>query len=173
MSQEQHEKPPRPRPEVEFGLTDRERLFDRVSHDRLLGFLNDETTTVHRLEASHNNYGEFLFVWTSKPGQERRIWMTFYGLGYHEQRERWVTEEWFWYRGNPLPENLQQDISREEAVKLVQERLKSISPYAGQQEQSQRGKLFEMLADLTDEDGAYSEMQDLDYLAGRLFDDEN
>ena len=161
MSPEQS-KPPRP--EDEFGFSQKERLFDRVSHDRLLGFLEDTATTVHRVEASHNNYGEFLFVTVSKPGQQQRIWVTFYGLGFHEYRERWITAEWFWYRGNPLPENLQQDISREEAVERVRERLASISPYAADQSQSRRGKLFEILADLTDEDGAYTEMQDLDDL---------
>ena len=164
MSKEKPQPPKRPRPAEEFGLTKDEQYLDRVSHERLLEFLQDETTTVHRLEESYNNYGEFLFVTVTRPGTDRQIWMTFYGAGFHEHRERWITQEWFWHQSNPFPAKLQQDISREEAVEQVQERLKSIGPYVTQQPQSERGQLFEMLADLTDEDGAYSEMQDLDDL---------
>ena len=158
------EQPRPPRPEDVFGLTEKERLFDRVSHERLLEFLGDEATSIHRIEESYNNYGEYLFVTLSKASACRRVWLTFYGAGFHEHRERWITQEWFWYRNNPLPKELQQDISWEEAVEMVQERLESILPYVNQQQQSGRGKLFEMLADLTDEDGAYTEMQDLDDL---------
>ena len=172
MTHEQGPKPSRPRPAAEFGFSDKEQLYDRISHERLLEFLADEATQVHRIEESTNNYGEFLFVTLSRPGANRRIWVGFYGLGYHEYRERWLVDEWFWYQNNPLPEKLQQDISREEAIEKVQERSAELRRYAKQPPQTKQGRLFEMLADLTDEDGAYSEMQDLGDLTDWLFDDE-
>ncbi len=165
MSQEQPQPPSNPSPSTEFGFTEREQLFDCVSHDRLLGFLDDETTTVHRVEESTNSFGAFLFITVSRPGKDRRILATFWGGGYHEFRERWLIEEWYWHHANPFPDTLKQHISNEEAKALVQQRLDQIRPYATQQVQSTRGKLFEMLAALTDEDGALAELEDLDDLA--------
>jgi hypothetical protein len=64
-------------------------------------------------------------------------------------------------------------ISWEEAEQLLQQRRAEIAPLVGKTTQSGRGKLFEMLADLTDEDGALSEMEDMgddlaDWLSHRL-----
>ncbi len=142
MTHEQTPAPRRPHPAEEFGLTEQERLWDRVSHERLIGWLEDEETTVHRVEASYNNYGEFLFVYLSRPGQERRIWITFYGAGYHDYRERWITGEWHWYQGYPLPEQLEQPVTREEAVEKIRERLASIPAADAQSTQTERGKFF-------------------------------
>lgn len=167
-----HERPTPPDSLEEFGFTEQERRLDRVSHDRLLEFLTDEATTVHRVEESYNNYGEFMFVTISRPGKTQRIFVGFWGLGYHEYRERWLTSEWHWYRANALPETVKQQIDREEAKDMLEKRLESLRPYVSQQRQSERGELFEALADLTDEDGAYTEMQDLDDLADWLLGDE-
>jgi hypothetical protein len=170
MAKEKTQPPHKPRPEEVFGLTPKERLFDKVSHERLVEFLADDATTIHRMEESRNNYGEFLFVTLSRPGQERRILVTFWGAGYHDYRERWLIEEWHWYLAHPFPEMLEQQVEREEAQQRLTERLESIRPYVGEETQSGRGKLFEMLADLTDEDGALSEIEDLGDMADWLGD---
>ena len=44
---------------------------------------------------------------------------------------------------------------------MLKARLESIEPYLDASIQSDRGRLFELLADLTDEDGALAELQDL------------
>jgi len=168
MAQEHIQKAPRPRPEAEFGLTEQERQRGRVNQERLWGFLDDEATTVHRIEESYNNYGEFAFVTLSRPGQGRRVLITFWGAGYHEYRERWLMEEWHWHLSNPYPEWMEQDISRDEAKAQLQERLAAIRPDVNQAMPTKQGKLFELLADLTDEDAAYIEMQDLDDLGSLL-----
>jgi hypothetical protein len=160
-----NEQPKYSRPEDEFGLTEREQMYDRISHARLLELLEDSATIIHRVEESYNNYGEFMFVTVSRPGKSRRILVGFWGLGFHEYRERWLTDEWRWYLANALPETTGQQIPLEEAKELLEKRLESIRPYVGQPKQSERGRLFEALADLTDEDGAYTEMEDLDDLA--------
>lgn len=82
MSIEHREPPRRKTSSEEFGFTERERLFDKVSHARFLEFLDDPKTKVHRIEESTNSYGEYLFVTVSRPGTKKRILVTFYGLGY-------------------------------------------------------------------------------------------
>jgi hypothetical protein len=90
--------------------------------------------------------------------------MTFYGLGFHEARERWITKEWFWYQASPYPELLRQRLDKTDAEEMIRQRLESISPFCNQNTQTRRGNLFELLADLTDEDGALAEMEDLESL---------
>ena len=92
-------------------------------------------------------------------------------LPYHDYRERWLTDEWFWHRAHPFPSVIERTIPGEETLEIIQQRLESISSYAGQDDQTGRGRLFEMLADLTDEDGAWAELQDLGDLADWLGDE--
>jgi hypothetical protein len=158
-------------PEDVYGLTERERLWDRISDKRFQAILAHEETAIHEIEVSTNNYGEFLFVSTSRSPGESRACVTFFGLGYHEHRERWLTEEWFWYHGNAFSQVMNKTLSKEEATQLLQERREEIAHLVGKTMQSGRGKLFEMLADLTDDDGAISELEDLgDDLADWLSD---
>ncbi len=69
-----------------------------------------------------------------------------------------------------FPGDEEATLDTEEVKKLLHERRKRVQASAQQARQSERGKLFEMLADLTDDDGAYVEMQDLDDLADWLAD---
>ena len=105
-----------------------------------------------------------MFITTSRPSDYGRVAMTFYGLGYHEYRERWITNEWFWYQANPFPDMMQQQLEKEEAEEMIQKRIEGIQPYVGEDAQTERGKFFELLADLTDEDGALAEIEDLENL---------
>ena len=90
--------------------------------------------------------------------------MTFYGLGFHEYRERWISEEWFWYQAQENLVDIQSKMTIEEVAEQLKQRLADISPYLGQDTQTEIGWMFEQLADLTDEDGALAEMQDLGLL---------
>lgn len=161
MSAEQDQPSRTPGPAEEFGLTDQERLYDRVSHTRFMTFLDEPVTAIHRLEESYNNYGEYLFVTLSRPGSSRRIYISFWGLGYHEYRERWIADEWFWYEATPRADFDEQPLLMEEVKRQIEERYQTIKGYASQDTQTRRGQVFEMLADITDEDGAFSEMEDL------------
>lgn len=154
-----------------FEFTEREELFGRVRDERFAKILADSRTTVHEITEDSNNYGEFLFVTVSRPDGNRRACLTFYGLGYHEYRERWIIDEWAWYEANATAERLGQEIPKHQAEAMIRERRESITPYVGQEEQSPRAKLFELLADLTDEDGAYVELEDLGDVADWLLGD--
>jgi hypothetical protein len=170
MSPEQLQSPAPKRPYEVFGLTEKEQLFWRVDQKRFTEILNDERTIIHKIEPSSNDYGEFLFVTASRPGKQERIYMTFYGLGYHEYRERWITNEWFWYQAEPYPDLLKSKLSKEEVTEKLKQRLEEIQPDIGNSQQSGHGKMFEILADLTDEDGAKAEMEDMESLHDWLTD---
>jgi hypothetical protein len=161
MSHERPTQPAQPRPYELFGFTKEECLDGNVNQERFHEIIKDEQTAIHSVEESCNNYGEFLFVTISRPTPQRRICMTFYGLGFHEYRERWLTDEWFWHQTPAFPDVVETTTPKGEADDLIKERLESISPFVKPDTQSARGRLFEMLADLTDEDGAYAELQDL------------
>jgi hypothetical protein len=172
MSHERPTPPSQPRPYEVFGFTKEECLDGRVSQDRFKEILEDQQTTVHSVEESQNNYGEFLFVTASRLTAQRRICMAFYGLGYHEYRERWFTHEWFWHQTPSTRAAIKNIIPKDEANEIIHQRLGCIGAHVNPDTQTARGRLFEMLAELTDEDGAYAELQDLDDL-GDWLDDES
>lgn len=158
-----HESQPQPAPKssVEiFGLSESEQLFSRVSKERFLLFLKDEKTTIHEVLDSENNYGNFLFVTVSKPGSSESVGITFYGLGYHEYRERLIEDEWFWFKTDLSPEKQNKQIPKEDVEEILKQRTNDILSEYGNEHQSQVGAMFEWLADLTDEDGAIAEMED-------------
>ncbi len=134
MSNEHVTKPAPKRPHEVFGLNEQERLYWRVNQKRLDEILDDDQTIVHKIQESSNTFGELLFVTTSRPGDQGRVAMTFYGLVYHEHRERWLTNEWFWYQANVYPEMMREQIDKEEAKEMIQQRLESIFPYSQAQQ---------------------------------------
>ena len=168
MSQERKLSPAPKRPFELFGLTEQEALYWRVSKERFQELLDDDNTVIHEVNESSNNFGDFMFVTTSRPGEQGRICMTFYGLGYHDHRERWITEEWYWYQTRADTDLTQTRLEKEEVQELLEQRMKELKPNLSKETQTNRGKLFEFLADLTDEDGALPEIQDLEHLADWL-----
>ncbi len=67
------------------------------------------------------------------------------------------------------PERLAQAIEYETAQEIIRSRREEIAMSAANQVQSGRGKLFDMLADLTDDDGAIADFDDL----GAFLDDQD
>jgi hypothetical protein len=170
MNHEQLQSPAPEDPYKAFGFTEDEHLFWRVKNKRFNEIIDDEQTIIHNIRESSNTFGGFLFITTSRPGEEGRIAMTFYGLGYHEYREKWIKDNWFWYRAGTNPEMMQRKIEKEEAKEMIKHRLESIQPFFGEYPQTTRGQVFEILADLTDEDGAVAELEDIESLMSWLVD---
>ena len=98
---------------------------------------------------------------------EQRYALTFFGLGFHEPRDRWLLDDWFWY-GASLRDKKERPLPKEAALALIEARRQAVLGYAAGQIQTERGKLFEMIADLTDDDGALAELEDLDDLLDDL-----
>jgi hypothetical protein len=157
-----------PQAHTGFDLHENERLFDRLSDKRFEQLVFDEETVIHQIKLDSNSYGEFLFLTASRPNEKSREVLTFWGYGLHEHRDRWLMDEWFFHSSSPSAETLKQNISHDKARELLQERKQEISKDTANSEQSQMGALFEMLADLADDDGILAEMQDLGWM---LFDD--
>lgn len=151
----------RAQPEDGFGFSRNEVVWDRVSQARLMLLLADDATQVHRVERSENRFGAFLFVTLSRPTAVGRAYVTFWGAGKHEYRDRWLTEEWFWYRAEPAGQVAESVLNKDEVDAIIRRRLEEIAPYAAHNRQSRQGRLFEHLADLTDDDGALAEWEDL------------
>lgn len=148
-------------PFQKFGFTESEILFNRITHKRFLEMLQDPKNKIHTIIESENAYGEFLFVTISREINGKPSIVTFYGLGFHEYRDRWFTDEWHWYKSYANSETCKGEISRVDAVKQVEARKNEILPYADRATQSEAGYLFETIADLTDDDGAIAEFDDL------------
>ena len=151
----------KPQPSDPFGFTEKEKLWDQIGDRRMRAILEDAGTTIHKIEVDSNSYGEFAFVTVSREVDGQRSMVTLWGLGYHEYRERWIADHWRWYQGNPFPAILAQQMTLEEAQDMLERRRQEIAPYLADETQSPRGRLYELLADMTDEDGALAELEDL------------
>src|SRR5690606_30008053 len=138
-----------------FGFTEHEQLYMRIADARFRALLQDEGTAIHNVHLDSNTYGEFIFVTLGRSANGQHSFVTFFGLGYHESRERWITDHWYWYTATLFPDTLQKSITLSEAHALLKQRQAEIEPYTSDQTQTPHGALFELLADLTDEDGAY------------------
>lgn len=149
------------RPYETFGITENEVIRWRISDNKLKEILANPNTTVHKIEINANNYGEFLFITASRGAGKQRTCMTFWGLGYHEYRQRWIHQEWFWHQTPASLVDPMVKISKEEVNNLLEHRQEVVVPYLDQNTQTEQGKLFETLADMTDDDAALAEMQDL------------
>ncbi len=157
----------RPQSVDPFAFTEHEQLYDCISDGRFNEMIEDEATSIHKMEIAANSYGEFVFITLSREASGERGMVTMWGLGYHEHRERWIIDHWRWYRATQSLTTLEQQVTHEEAQELLAQRREEIAPYVSDESQTPSGKLFEMFADLLDEDGALAEMDDLE----SLFDD--
>lgn len=155
------ERPLHQKPYEIFGLTEEEAIRLRVTDERLKEILAQIDTTTHTIKLSTNAFGEFLFLTTSRGTSQGRICMTFFGLGYHEYRERWVSEEWFWYQSQESAVDIGVKKSTEEISEKLKQRRIEIASHLHEDTQTELGQMFEQFADLTDDDAALAEMQDL------------
>jgi hypothetical protein len=133
----------------------------RVSEEKLNEIIVDPETTINAIEISSNNYRDFLFLTASRGSVQKRTCMTFWGLGFHEYRDRWIHQEWFWHQTPANMVDPMEILTKGEVLEQLQRRREEISQYFNDDEQSEIGKMFEELADMADDDAALTEMQDL------------
>jgi len=168
MSRERPTQRALPSPHEVFGFTDQEHLHQWVNHGRFQGILNDDQTTIHRIGESSGGLGDFLSVTISRPASQQRICLTFYGLGFHEYRERWLTDEWHWYEDDLPPAGIEQTIHKEKVGAVLQGRRESISPHVRQETQTERGRVFEMVANRMNAEDGREELKGPDLLASLI-----
>lgn len=154
-----------------FRFTEHEQIFSHVTHARFRELVFDPQTTIHRARVDCNTYGEFVFITASRLKGEGREVYTFWGLGLHEYRDRWLMDTWFYHRANQYPAEMKLQMEQAEVEELLRERQAEIVPYAEEHRQSRHGQMFEDLAELTDDDGTLADLEDLEGLMGAFFDD--
>ena len=143
-------------------FTDDEDLFDKITLKRAKEIIQKDDVLVYSSEISFNTYGEFLFITFTFADlcNEERIFVI-HGLGEHCERERWVGD----FNINTGQEYNIRDtvpIDKGEVLKQINERAKLKKHYT--YEQSYRGELYDILADIGDEDGAASILEDYDFM---------
>jgi hypothetical protein len=146
-----------------FSFTESENLYDQVSHDRFIALVLQPDVDIHEVKEDSNSFGEYLFVTLSCQDEQPKRLLTFWGLGYHEHRERWIMDSWQWFESqrniSALPH-----IDKEKAHAQIKEREAFVRASATPSKHSPRAQLYETIADLTDEDGAFSELEDLGWM---------
>lgn len=143
-----------------FSFTEREQLYDQLSHDHLMALMMQPDIDVHEVVVSSNSFGEYLFITLSCRTEQSRTTLTFWGLGYHEYRERWMVDTWQWFESYRQPEK-SPVIPKEAAYRQVKDREAFVRAQENSAQPSSTAQLYEWIADLTDEDGALAELDDL------------
>ena len=146
-----------------FSFTEREKLYDNISHTRLMALVMQPDVDIHEVKEDSNSFGEYLFVTVSCRSEHPKKLYTFWGLGYHEYRERWITDSWQWYQSQQTAAK-KPTMHKEEALAQIKEREAFVRANAAPTRQSRQAQLYELIADLTDEDGALSELEDMGWM---------
>ena len=131
-------------------FTKDEDSFDRVSIKRAKEIIRRDDVTVHSCGDGQNNYGSFLFIYICYKGSTFALW----GLGEHIEREKWIDH----FFVDSASDTKKEVIDKEEVLKTIDEKNVKVEI-----EQSPRGEMFEMLADLFDDDGVSIMFEDNSY----------
>lgn len=140
-------------------LTDKEHLWDKISYDRMKELLNDPKIVVLDYSIDYNSYGEFFFI-TLKHKDDDEKYFTFFGLGLHEGRNRWMDEFTFYtmykndYTKYPMPSKAETMISLNDwEGEFKRQRKNYIERYG-----NKPNRLYEEIADMSDDDFAMSQL---------------
>ena len=162
--------PEAPKSHLPFEFTENEKLFEQIMHPRFMRLLSNPNVVINSIEESGNAFGEFLFVTLTQQNLQESKPLTFYGLGYHEQRERWITEYWRWFES--YRDTKGKVMSKKQALEQIKARQEWVSGLAASEPKpSRRAQLYELMAELTDEDGALTDLEDFGWAF--LGEDEN
>lgn len=144
-----------------FGLSDTEKLNYQLADERFRALLNDDTTHVHRILMDANSFGEYLFVTLSCEVAGQHYGLTVYGLGYHHRREQWITDMWYWHEHHRLDALFQNNLSKTFVLEQLAARRELVAAQKTSQKTSEDALLFRLLANLTDDDGAATDIDDM------------
>ncbi len=158
-----------------FTFTEAELLDSRLSHTRFTELVNQPTTHIHEIKLTTNLYGEWLFItlsahiptlmWGGAAKRQLRH-ITFWGMGYHESRERWECDDWRWHEAQLFGDALRtQRLSKPRVwLEINERRTFCLAEAKAEPPPSAHANAFAFLADLTDEDGVTTELEDLEAL---------
>jgi hypothetical protein len=156
-----------------FAFSESELLNSQITHARFLRLLHEPSTQVLTLKESTNSYGEFLFVTVAAfvprlacamPEQVSRFTMTFWGLGFHDARECYLLDLWRWHEAQFVDADAPV-LNKGKCLQQIDTRLHQCQAEAAAlPAPSSRAAAFAFFAELGDEDGALTELEDLEAL---------
>lgn len=146
-----------------FGLADEEVRNGVVSDEWFLELIQADETALNRVAIAENDYGEFLFVTASRPNADKREVIVFWGLGLHRLHSKYVLDTWRWY----YPQDEMQleptsQFQKDMLLDIVRARRTLLEELANSHVQSDRGMIYQKLADLAGEEIAARQMEGLD-----------
>jgi len=136
-------------------LTEKELLWDKVTYERLEELIKDPDIEVISMRPSENNYGEFWFI-TVLDKRDNKA-MTFYGLGFNWSRNKYMTNFKFYQSNIDTEKNLEFKDKKAILAKMYLEYRDTLEKEQNFKEEPDYE--FEMLADMADEDYAYSQLK--------------
>jgi hypothetical protein len=155
-----------------FTLNEAELLSSHLPHARFTELVNQHATEIHEIKLSTNLYGEWLFVTLSahipqlmwnEPTHIERRWVTFWGLGFHESRELWECDHWRWHEAQSFrdaPTAIR--LAKQRAWSTINERRAfCLAKAKSAQRPSAHASAFAFFADMGDEDGATTLLEDM------------
>ena len=139
-------------------FTNSELITGVVSDERLRKLFASDNIKISTAKISSNNYGEFMFINFSYNG----VHMMAYGYGYHEYRDRYYYDDWFFTdSSNYYP--MAPIVDKKSMFDDMDTRKSTIKKYAKGHQTSDHGYMFAEIADMADDDYAISEMEDMGY----------
>jgi hypothetical protein len=143
-----------------FGITESENLWDKIrGFERLMQLVN-KADRISQCMRSTNSYGEWRFItlWIDKEQ------LTLYGHGEHDYRAMIYGDTWFICNHNDYEQDYHSGANLniyQVTEELMREHKHDYPKDLKSEFASDESDLFNEIADLTDDDGAISE---LDYL---------
>jgi hypothetical protein len=156
---------------MSFAFSEHELLNSQTTHARFMRLLHEPSTQVLAVKESTNSYGEFLFVTVAAfvpriacamPEQISRFTLTFWGLGFHDARECYLVDLWRWHEAQLVDEHTPA-LNKATCLQQIQARRGQCQADAATMPApSSRAVAFAFFAELGDEDGALTELEDLE-----------
>jgi hypothetical protein len=158
---------------MSFAFSESEWLSDQITHARFLRLLHDPDTRVLAMNETTNSYGEFLFVTVAglmptvtRPALagDGRFIVTFWGLGFHDARECYLIDLWRFHEAQLIDEGVPALNTAACLQQIEARRAQCQADAATIPAPSSRAAAFAFFAELGDEDGALTELEDLEAL---------
>jgi hypothetical protein len=143
--------------------TEDEKLFYKVKFNKLLQIIDEPDVLVLEYSRSTNSYGNFLFIKLYDKKENEII--TYYGLGIHEFRNRYIVDDFTYYStSNVIRSDEKEQIVHPKDKEALKKLL--VSEHERYSKLSKAHKLvpdkeFEALADVSDDDAAISIRDDM------------
>ena len=133
-------------------------LYYTIPHSKFINILQD--SQIKRVSIGYNNYGEFMFINFSFKDHYYQA----YSLGLHEYRNKIIKNYWYiWELGCNEEIGKKPNIPYKEVLEKIEKRKKEIEKIKPI-ENDMATMLYNIVADLTDEDSALVELENINLL---------